>query len=106
MTYDGFTSRVGMALQAALGSSPDNGPLLTASLDWIHDFSPEAGVIVDGASIDADVPANWLEAGLGVDWRVGETSLLEIRASYALAPGEILADNSSLGASANLRLGF
>lgn len=106
MNYDGFTSRVGMAMQAALGESQESGPLITASLDWIHDFSPDLEVRVDGADIEASVPGNWLEAGLGIDWRVGQSSLLEIRASYAGAIGEDLADNSSIGASANFRVGF
>lgn len=106
MSYDGFTSRVGMAMQAALGESQESGPLITASLDWIHDFSPDLEVRVDGADIEASVPGNWLEAGLGVDWRVGDNSLLELRANYAIAPAEDIAYNYNLGASANFRVGF
>ncbi|MEI8180731.1 autotransporter outer membrane beta-barrel domain-containing protein, partial [Aestuariivirga sp.] len=100
------TGRLGLALQTPLAVTPETGPLITASLDYIRDFSPDIGVTVDDVHVSTDVPQNWVEAGLGIDWQLGEDALLELRASYATALGEDLAHNSSLDASANFRLGF
>ncbi|MEI8180839.1 autotransporter outer membrane beta-barrel domain-containing protein, partial [Aestuariivirga sp.] len=101
-----LAGRLGMALQATLGATPESGPLLTASLDYIRDLSPDIGVTVDDVNISTELPPDWIEAGLSLDLQLGEDALLELRASYTAAFGESLADNSSLGASANFRIGF
>jgi outer membrane autotransporter protein len=96
------TGRVGVALQTPVM----DGPVLTASIDYIHEFSPEVGVTVGAAEVSGDLPENWIEGGLGLDWQVGEASYINLRASYAGAIGEDLADNSSLNASVNFSVAF
>lgn len=103
---DGFTGRVGLALQSALSGGNGHSPVLTASLDYIRDFSPTIGVAVNGNEVETDVPENWLEAGIGLDWQLGQASLVHLRAGYAAAIGERMADNGSLNALASFQLGF
>lgn len=103
---DGFTGRMGLALQSTLSGDDQRGPVLTASLDYIRDFSSGIGVRVNGYDVATDVPENWLEAGLGLDWQLGDASLIHLRAGYATALGEKMADNTSLNALASFHFAF
>ena len=98
----GLTGRVGVAVQSPIMAAA----ILTASLDYIHEFSPETSVNVGPGTATANLPHDWLEVGLGLDWQMTAASVMGVRATYAAAPGEDLADNSSFNAILNYRMAF
>jgi outer membrane autotransporter protein len=69
---DALTGRLGIAVQSPIMAAA----ILTASLDYIHEFSPETRVTVGPGEAATELPHDWLEVGLGLDWQVGVASVL------------------------------
>jgi outer membrane autotransporter protein len=102
----GLNGRIGLALQAPLEIKQEAGSLLTASIDYVRDFSPKIGVKLNRSTVSAEVPSDWLEGRFSVDWTLNANTLLKFRAGYGVAIGEDVTYNSRVNASTELRIGF